>query len=426
MNDFSENEKNKRLWEKLEEPDLEFRALEELAQLLNQAKVDEEFQAKGGSRTNLEDRTGQIESLFQHVIGRLQDESQKDAAELSKRLVALESLEKGLAGFLVARIEAMEHRIHKLQLERVRLEKIIDKSSKSIFGLLFTGVKSQFQLKSVKAELRILQEEKQRIWQKKNVLNSVRASVLGKSKECAQTVLQQAREEGLDHLQDWLMSRIEQCVASAEATGDLSGLILDGASKDPVCFGRFIKGLNTKEKAFIDRASDASNYAHGITELSDELSELLTEVQQESPGAVANRCLFLAKLLVGRRSESLFSGETLAFFRLAEKEQLLLPFVREELDRLSPQVRQRVAQIILLVRRIEALNAGTSTHSQLHVRKDLSRIFRDLLIRYQDVVYRLPDIERPLITERRRHSERVNHLLDKLMRFLVDHCDTLF
>src|ERR1700738_5195665 len=109
MDHFRANKDYNDYWEKLTNQDLELHGLEDLATLIHQAKMGEE-------QYQPEKRTGQIDHLFQHVMGRLKQESQKDAGELSKRLVALEKLEKGLAGFLVARIEAMDHRIHKLQL----------------------------------------------------------------------------------------------------------------------------------------------------------------------------------------------------------------------------------------------------------------------------------------------------------------------
>lgn len=429
MGASSDNGKNKNPWERLEGQELELHALEDLTQILNQAKSEEERSAKPEAGPTQEQRTTQIDHLFQHVIGRLQEESQKDAGALAKRLSALEKLEKGFLGLLVARIEAIEQRLHFLQRERMRLERLIDTSSKSILGMLFTGVKSQFQLKNIKAELHILHEEKQRIWQKKRAFNTARAAVIGKSKESAQTVLQSLYEAGLLRLQDRLLGVLDECLRQAEGAGMAFAFALEeGAVSEGQRFGRFVKGLSPREKNFIDCASDEKSYAHGADELLTELDDILQEYGVSDASAIPNRCLFFAKLLVGRLEKpSIPPDICAALYRLFEgKGSVDQKALATLVASWSPRVKNHVARVIDLVNRITVLNLRKATHaSETTIRRNLVRIFRDFLIRYADVLSGLSEQEKPVMTERRRHQEKVNRVIEEALRYLVSHWDSL-
>jgi hypothetical protein len=422
MPDPQEPEEFKDIWDKLEDQELELHAIEELATLLDQAKAQE---GVNGELTLREQRTSQIDGLFQHIMGRIQEESKKDFSDLVKRLVALNRLETGFVSLLVARIEVMEQRIHVLQREQSRLERIIDASSQSILRRLFTGVKSQFQLKNVKAELRRLTEEKQRIWQKKEAFNQVRESLLGKTKEKAKTVLQERRERGLILLQDYLFGIVDEALKAAEASGNVGGFQLSEA--DHVAgehrFGRFVRGLGPKEKNFIDKAGDVNSYAEGEGTLLEDLKLMIHEIHPDAASWLPNRCLFLSKLLAKQADGSLIpTDQCVALYHLFERVSPTIEALKATIAQWPEEAQRRLAMLVGFIRRIAALNRMDSHHlTEQAIRKNLTRIFRDLLIDYSDVMAGLSEQEKPTPFERRRHQERVNRVLDDALRFMVDH-----
>lgn len=430
MSDSEAPENFKDLWDKLEDQELQLHAIEDLAQLLDQAKAVEtaneiRVTTAGGS----DQSTAQIDRLFQHVIGRIHEESKHDISTLAKRLVALNRLEKGFVSLLVARIDALEQRIHHLQREQSRLERIIHDSSHSILRL-FTGVRSQFQLKNVKAELRTLNEEKLRVWQKKEAFNSVRERLLSKSKAGARTVLQERRERGLYLLQDRLIAMIDEALEAAEAADHHQhGFHLSESSQvgKGHLFGRFVRGLSPKEKAFVDKASDVNSYGEGEDGLLEELHSVMQEIHPDANKWLPNRCLFLGKLLAKQGEGCLVPTEKCVdTYKLFEKTLPTLEAVQALLLDWPELARIRLVQLVRLIHRICALNSKAHPKSSVAVsRKALARIFRDLLICDADVTAGLSGNEKPTSIERRRHQERVNRALDDMLRFMVDHTDEL-
>lgn len=404
--------KRRSLWEKLEGQELDLHALEELSQLLSEAKTEEKQQKK--EKASSLQPPSQVEGLFHHVIKRLQEESAKDVKALASRLFAVENLEKEFAGFLVAKIEAMDRRISHLQRERLRLEKLIVNSSKSIFGVLFTGVKSQFQLKTIKAELRTLQGEKRRIWQRKEAFNEARVSLLSQSKAEALSLLHQAREREICSLLDYLLESLSRLLDRAESLGSPLGFALDNSPKR---FGRFIRGLSAKEKAFIDQVSDLNRHRESKIPLVETLNELIQESCKEEI-ALPNHCLFLIKLLVQKCLEPLMPTELCVWiYKLCDTKQPDLKALRNCLERLPSPAAHRLTLITSLIKRIAKLNHCDQDPTSV---RHLVRMFRDLWIRYSDVLDGLEDQDRPALNERRRHQERVNRSLDDALHFIVD------
>lgn len=424
MSDAADREKYRDLWRKLHKHKLDFHALEELASLLNEAKIEE--QRKLAEQQSLADdsQRNQIDALFRHVIVRLKEVYQKETKDLAKHLVAIDKLEKGFASFLVARIEAMDHRMHYLHVERARLERLIDSSSKSVLGTIFTGLKSQYRLQNVKAELRSLQEEKQRVWQKKEAFNLTRSRHAVQSKEEALTLLQRQREERLWHLQDRLLDLMDKQLSEMEAGRLASGFFLHESSYP--CFGRFKSGLSPQEKSFIDQTCHPNTYVRKLEEVSSEMEQLLkTSVHELSE--LPNRCLFFAKLLAGKRAEPMLRSEILILlYDLFERQSATVDEVRAIITGLPEQTRQRITKVVALMRRIAYVN-GASYGENLHHPKQhyLAGIFRDLLARYHDVLQALPESRKPSNMERRRHHERVNRTLDEMLHFIVHHWEAL-
>lgn len=378
----------------------------------------------------LNEQHQELDLFFHLIMQQVHVAAEQEERLLAGRLVTLENVEKQFGSLLLTQMGALQARIRSLETQQSKLQSLIDRHRGSIFGFLLFGIKSRFQLRSVRSQLKTLYVQYDELNETNKTFQYARRALLQSRKEKAVNLLERMRRERVgqvgallfDSMQEWLSKALNQnkflgfCVEAAS---------VHGALPPEGFFGIFKAPLAAKEREWIERicrlhGPPMSELEATQEEIRRHIAQFLEEKSPDPTYNLANHLLLLTRLLHLREGlNEEVNVHVLPLYKLwtqsLEKGPPSYEMWQEIWEQGGQTIKSRLSAIIRLTQGIETLHeqqaiaAGKKLESD-HLRLMLSRLFRPFVWKCETLSSLIPK-ETPFL-HRKAWQDELSHRCD--------------
>lgn len=381
----------------------------------------------------LKEQHQELDLFFNLIMQQVHVAAEQEERLLAGRLVTLEKVEKHFGSLLLTQIQATEARIRLLENKQKRLQSAIDQN-RSLLGFLFIGIKSRLQLRSVRAQLRVLYSQHTELTETNKTFQYARRALLQSRKEKAVNLLERMRKERIHQVGALLIEAMRKWLAEARERGEFLGFCVETAGEysqpQEGFFGRFSRPLLSQEREWIEQicqlhgpSANPVAVMHAEGGIRRHLEQFIQSKRTDQTYNLANYLLLLMRLLNIREGlDEASSSHVLPLYMLWQqslKDNKPPPQEKwqEAWEMSGSNLSGRLNTILGLIQEIEWLHLehAQATNQVVNIpelRFTLAKLFRPFVWKTDHLTLLLPKEDKPPLLHRKQWQDALSNQCD--------------